>query len=74
MRGEVEGHADALRAGGGALTVEVVRFLGGGKPAYWRIVHGRTAYMVACGPAQEGREAGQRVGMRRAGRVGRGVG
>jgi hypothetical protein len=50
VRGQVEGHRHALPAGGQRLAVEGVGFFGGGKPAYWRIVQGRTAYMVACGP------------------------
>ena len=28
------------------------------KPAYWRIVHGRTAYIVACGPRRKGSKPG----------------
>jgi hypothetical protein len=28
------------------------------KPAYWRIVHGRTAYIVACGPRMKGSKPG----------------
>ncbi|GAB1413638.1 hypothetical protein MASR1M97_23740 [Candidatus Desulfobacillus denitrificans] len=29
------------------------------KPAYWRMVHGRTAYMVACGPRRKGSSPGR---------------
>jgi hypothetical protein len=28
------------------------------KPAYWRMVHGRTAYIVACGPRRKGAKPG----------------
>ncbi|MCY1362486.1 hypothetical protein D9M69_492060 [compost metagenome] len=29
------------------------------KPAYWRMVQGRTAYMVACGPRMKGSKPGK---------------
>ena len=28
------------------------------KPAYWRMVHGRTAYIVGCGPRMNGAKPG----------------
>ena len=73
VRGQVEGHADALPAGGQRLAVEGVAFLGGGKARV--LADGPRPHRVHRGlrAAHEGREAGQRVGVRQALQVGRGV-
>ena len=51
---QVEGDADALPAGGQRLAIEArCESSAVEKPAYWRIVHGRTAYIVGLRPAHE---------------------
>jgi len=41
-------------AGGEVLPVKLVGFLAVAKPAYWRMVQGWLAYMVAEGPRKYG--------------------
>ena len=73
VRGQVEGHADALPAGGQRLAVEGIAFLGGGEARV--LADGPRPHRVHRGlrAAHEGRESGQRVGVRQALQVGRGV-
>jgi hypothetical protein len=63
--GQVEGDRDTLLAGGQVLAVEGVDSSAVEKPAYWRIVQGRLAYMVPAHAARERREARQFAGRTR---------
>ena len=58
MRREVERDAHALTAAFQIAAVERVRFLSRREPGVWRIVHGRCAYMVGCGPRKNGGKPG----------------
>ena len=54
VRGEVESDAESLLAGGEIAAIEGVGSSAVEKPAYWRTVHGRNAYMEAYGPRRNG--------------------
>src|SRR5690606_36721740 len=56
--GEVERHRHALPAGGERLPSKAVEASAVENPAYWRMVHGLTAYIVGCGPRRKGSKPG----------------
>ncbi|MCY1531857.1 hypothetical protein D9M68_670970 [compost metagenome] len=73
VRGQVEGHTDALPARGQRLAVEGVGFFGGGKAGVLADRPGPHRVHGGLRTADEGLETGQRVGVRQVRRVGRRV-
>ena len=61
--GKIERDRDALLPGGEALAVKALDSSAVEKPAYWRMVHGRPAYMVARGPRVNGARPGSEDGV-----------